>query len=179
MTGVDQPHAPRSPLSEPLRDRIRALAELYPERQTALLPALKLAQAEAGYLPSDVVAAVADTVGASHAAAYQLVSFYSMLHTHPEGTTRVVVCAQLPCAVRGAYRLLRDLCGGLGIQPNETTPDGTVTVERTSECFGACHRAPMARVNDAYWESLDPPGTERLLAYLRGAGRPAREAEKI
>lgn len=153
-------------LSEGLRQRIAALAAAYPARRTALLPSLKLAQAEVGYLPSDAVAEVADLVGVPHPAAYELVAFYTMLHTDREGATRVMVCAQLPCALRGADRLLRDLSQGLGIASGETTPDGTVTLERTSECFGACHRAPMARVNDDYHENLDPEATQRLIRHL-------------
>ena len=34
---------------------------------------------------------------------------------------KVEVCVQLPCALRGADRLLRDLADGLGIEPGETT----------------------------------------------------------
>ena len=90
-----------------------------------------------------------------------------MLHREAEGATRVVVCCQLPCALRGANRLLRDLSAGLGVGPGETTSDGAVTLERTSECFGACHRAPMARVNDEYREDLTPKATQQLLAELR------------
>ena len=155
-----------SRLSPTTCDRIRTLAEMYPERRTALLPALKLAQADVGHLPPEVIAEAADLVGVPHAAAYELVDFYTMLHPEREGATRVVVCCQLPCALRGANRLLRDLSRGLGIEPGETTPDGAVTLERTSECFGACHRAPMARVNDEYRENLDPDATRRLLSEL-------------
>jgi NADH-quinone oxidoreductase subunit E len=154
-------------LSPETVERIRNLVSIYPERRTALLPALKLAQAEVGWLPPEAIAAAADAVGVPHSAAYELAAFYTMLHTEHEGDTRVVVCAQLPCALRGAARLLRDLGAGLGIQPGETTPDGAVTLERTSECFGACHRAPMARVNDRYYENLDQAATERLLDDLR------------
>lgn len=153
-------------LSDPLRQRIATLAATYPARRTALLPGLKMAQAELGYLPSDAVAEVAELVGVPHPAAYELVAFYTDLHTDREGATRVVVCAQLPCSLRGADRLLRDLSQGLRIAPGETTADGAVTLERTSECFGACHRAPMARVNDDYNENLDPDATQRLIARL-------------
>jgi NADH-quinone oxidoreductase subunit E len=100
-------------LSDATCEQILALAERYPERRTALLPALKLAQAEIGYLPSDVIAEAADLVGAPHSAAWELVAFYTMLLTEPEGRTRVVVCGQLPCALRGADRLVRDLSASL------------------------------------------------------------------
>ncbi len=153
-------------LSPETQQRIMELAGTYPSRRTALLPALKVAQAEYGYLPPTLTAEVADLVGVPHAAAAELVAFYNMLRDEPEGSLRVVVCAQLPCALRGADRLLRDLSHALGIQPGETTADGAVTLERTSECFGACHRAPMARVNEDYVESLDPEATQRLITRL-------------
>ena len=167
-------------LSEPVRERIRELAVRYPQRRTALLPSLKLAQAEVGYLPAAVIAEVADLVRIPHAAAYELVEFYTMLHAHPEGRTQIVVCAQLPCALKGADRLVRDLSAGLGIQPGETSADGAFSLERTSECFGACHRAPMARVNAEYAENLTPEATQQLLERLVAErdGRVAHEASK-
>jgi NADH-quinone oxidoreductase subunit E len=158
-------------LSDATRERIRALAERYPARRTALLPALKLAQEEIGYLPSDVIAEAADLVGAPHSAAWELVAFYTMLLAEPEGRTRVVVCGQLPCALRGADRLVRDLSAGLGIQPGQTSTDRSVTLEYTTECFGACQRAPMARVNAQYYENLDEAATQRLLGELKAGGQ--------
>jgi NADH-quinone oxidoreductase subunit E len=166
-------------LSDDTRAKIRELTTRYPSRRTALLPSLKLAQKEVGYLPPPIIAQVADLVGVPHSAAAELVAFYTMLHEEPAGTTRVTVCAQLPCALRGAEQLLRDLSAALAIQPGETTPDGAVTLERTSECFGACHRAPMARVDDHYWENLDEAGTQRLVTHLSltpGSGRPSHVA---
>ena len=151
-------------LAESTRQAIEHLAQLYPERRTALLPALKLAEADVGYLPPEAIAETADLVGVPHSAALELADFYSMLHTEPGPATRVVVCAQLPCALRGAEALLRDLRTGLATRIAE----GSLEVERTSECFGACHRAPMARVNDAYREDLDLDARQRLIGELSG-----------
>src|SRR5579859_5202705 len=152
-------------LAERTRQAIEHLAQLYPERRTALLPALKLAQADVGYLPPETIAETADLVGVPHSAALELADFYSMLHTEPGPATRVVVCAQLPCALRGAEGLIRDLRSGLTTRIAE----GSLEVERTSECFGACHRAPMARVGEAYRENLDAEARQRLIAELRSS----------
>jgi NADH-quinone oxidoreductase subunit E len=152
-------------LSEATRQSIGQLVALYPERRTALLPALKVAQAEVGYLPPEVIAETADLVGVPHSAALELAVFYTMLHTEPGPATRVVVCAQLPCALRGAEGLIRDLHSGLATRIAE----GSLEVERTSECFGACHRAPMARVGDEYRESLDTAARQQLIAELSGS----------
>jgi NADH-quinone oxidoreductase subunit E len=150
-------------LSDATQAAIRKLVETYPERRTALLPALKLAQADVGYLSADAIGEAADLVGVPHSAAYELASFYTMLHLEPQPTTRVVVCAQLPCALRGAEALIRDLSSSLQAEIEA----GALQVERTSECFGACHRAPMARVNDAYCESLIGEARARLIERLK------------
>ena len=152
-------------LSETTRASIETLVGLYPERRTALLPALKVAQTEVGWLPPEVIAETADLVGVPHSAALELAVFYTMLHTEPGPATRVVVCAQLPCALRGAEALIRELHNGLATR----IADGSLEVERTSECFGACHRAPMARVDDRYCENLDADGRQKLIAELSGS----------
>jgi NADH-quinone oxidoreductase subunit E len=151
-------------LSDRTRAAIAKLAGLYPERRTALLPALKLAQADVGYLPPQTIAEAADLVGVPHAAALELVSFYTMLLTEPGPAKHLVVCAQLPCALRGAEGLIRDLRGGLQRQIEA----GAVEVERTTECFGACHRAPMARLGEDYRENLDGEARQRLIDELSG-----------
>jgi NADH-quinone oxidoreductase subunit E len=149
-------------LSQHTRSAIATLAASYPERRTALLPALKLAQAEVGWLSPETIAETADVVGVAHSAALELAAFYTMLHTEPGPPTRLVVCAQLPCALRGAEALIRELRHGLQAQVDS----GALEIERTAECFGACHRAPMARLNDEYREHLDAEGRARLIAEL-------------
>lgn len=151
-------------LSETTRTAIARLASMYPERRTALLPALKLAQADVGYLPPEAIAEAADVVGVPHSAALELAQFYTMLHTQPGPARRLVVCAQLPCALRGAEGLIRDLRTGLRAQIEA----GSIEVERTTECFGACHKAPMARLGDDYRESLDDAARGRLIDELSG-----------
>jgi NADH-quinone oxidoreductase subunit E len=148
-------------LSASTRAEIERIVALYPERRTALLPALKVAQREAGYLPPEAIAETADLVGVPHAAALEIAMFYTMLHTEPGPSTRVVVCAQLPCALMGAEALIRELRSALA--------GPSLDVERTSECFGACHRAPMARVGDIYYEGLVGDARARFIQNLKQA----------
>ena len=146
-----------------LEQRIADEVAKYPKPRTALLPALKIAQEERHYLPPETIARVAELVGVSHASANELATFYSMLHKEPLGRTVIEVCAQLPCALRGADELLDQLAASLGIAPGETTANGAVTLERTHECLGACHRAPMCLLNYEYRENLRG---EQLEAFL-------------
>jgi NADH-quinone oxidoreductase subunit E len=147
-------------LSEAARGEIARLVATFPERRSALLPALKVAQKDAGWLSRDAIAEAADLVGVPHAAALEIAMFYTMLHTEPVPRVRVVVCAQLPCALRGAEGLIRDL---------RAVESDSVEIERTSECFGACHRAPMARIGEQYHENLVGDERQRLIEELRQA----------
>lgn len=156
-------------LSPETRDKILAEVRKYPQTRTALLPSLKLAQVQVGWLPPEAIAEVADLVGVSHASANEIATFYSMLNTHHPVDVKVEVCVQLPCALRGADRLLEELADGLGIAPGETTPDGKVELHRTHECFGSCNKAPMCRLNDEYRENLTPEATQSLIAELKAA----------
>jgi len=148
-------------LSEATKTAIRGEVERYPHKKTALLPSLKLAQKEAGWLSRDTLAEVADLVGVPHSNAVELATFYSMLFTEPVPKTRVEVCVQLPCALVGAEETAEKIARGVGAelhgppyQRHGVTADGKIEVGTTVECYGACHRAPMCRVGDDYIEHL-------------------------
>src|SRR3954452_18195625 len=113
-------------LSPETREKILAESRKDPQRRTALLPSLKIAQYQVGWLPREAIAEVAELVGVSSASANELATFYSMLNPHHRVDMKVEVCVQLPCALRGADRPLQDLAAGLGIEPGEMTPDGKV-----------------------------------------------------
>jgi NADH-quinone oxidoreductase subunit E len=156
-------------LSQDTQDQILTEVRKYPQRRTALLPSLKIAQAQVGWLPPEAIAEVADLVGVSSASANEIATFYSMLNTHHRVDYKVEVCVQLPCALRGADTLLRTLATGLGIEPGQTTPDGKIELHRTHECFGSCNKAPMCRLNDEYREDLTPEAAQALIAELKAA----------
>ena len=162
-------------LSEATRTAIRGEVERYPHKKTALLPSLKLAQREAGWLSRDTLAEVADLVGVPHSNAVELATFYSMLFTEPVPPTRVEVCVQLPCALVGAEQAAEKIARGLGAElhgpPHRrhgVTADGKIEVGTTVECYGACHRAPMCRVGDDYVEHLkDDTAIAKLVADMQ------------
>ena len=92
-----------------------------------------------------------------------------MFYTKPVGRFVLNVCRTLSCALNGAERVTEELCGRLGIRPGETDPSGTFTLVEV-ECLGACDRAPVVLVNDAWHEELKPEDVGRLLEELRSRG---------
>lgn len=162
-------------LSDATRTRIQDEVAKYPHKKTALLPSLKLAQKERGWLSQETLAEVADLVGLPHSHAVELATFYSMLFTEKVAPVRAEVCVQLPCALVGAEDTAKKLAGALGITfagpPHKAhghTADHQIELHTTVECYGSCHRAPMCRVGDDYRENIkSDDDVKKLAAELR------------
>jgi len=103
-----------------------------------------------------------------------IVGFYTLYHDKQAGRYRMQVCTDLPCALRGADKFLEELCGNLGIQVGETTPDGLVTIEAVM-CLAACDKAPMFQIQSPegleYHENMAVDKTMELIQALKKAGR--------
>jgi NADH-quinone oxidoreductase subunit E len=145
---------------------VRRLQALYPERQAALLPALRLAQEAFGYISPDVEVAVAELFELSPAHVHEVVTFYTLFFQRPMGRHVIAVCHNLSCSLRGAEDVVAYLEERLGITAGETTADGRVTLLRV-ECLCACEAAPMMQVDDQYVGPLDRAAVDRALEGLR------------
>jgi NADH-quinone oxidoreductase subunit E len=155
------------PLSEEARSQIQAAIAYYPQRRTAVLPALRIAQRDAGYLGPETVNEVAELMELDPNAVYMLVTFYDMLYRDAKGKYVLGVCKNIACYLRGADQILEHLQARLGVGLNETTPDGVFTV-RPFECLASCGSAPAILVNnEEYREWLTIEKVDQLLEELR------------
>lgn len=145
--------------------RILDLRGRYPQPRSALLPALDIAQREAGYLSPEVLREVAGLLGISPIEAASVASFYTMFNRRRVGRYLVQVCTNLSCSLMGAEHILESLRRKLGIDVGETTPDGQFSL-MTVECLGSCGTAPMMQVNDEYFENLTEERLDQILANL-------------
>ena len=153
-------------LSDESRKEIQRIRDEFPDPQSALLPALWLAQRDyGGWLPEaafDEVAAVMDLPAGQVAAT---ATFYTMLNKKPVGRHLVQVCTNIACSLLGAEHLVDYISKKLGIQVGETTPDGKFTLLEV-ECLGSCGTAPMMQIGDRYYEDLTEERIDRILAEL-------------
>ena len=124
-------------------------AKYPPDSHSAVLPALRLAQAEHGWLPPDVLREVADALEETPAYVHSIASFYDQFHLEPVGEHLVEVCTNVSCAVVGAQQVLEAFEGSLGCRAGETSPDGKATL-RTIECLGGCGWGTVVSVDHAY-----------------------------
>ena len=110
------------------RQKIEALFEKYPEKRGALLPAIYLVQEEQGWVSPDQARELAELFGLAPVEVWEVLTFYNMFYTSPQGRHHVYVCTNLPCSLRGARGLLRQIESHLGIRAGQTTEDGRVTM---------------------------------------------------
>ncbi|MCC6609390.1 MAG: NADH-quinone oxidoreductase subunit NuoE [Burkholderiales bacterium] len=155
-------------LSREALDKVdRALTKYPPDqKQSAVLAALVIAQEEKGHLSTEVMDFVAHYLGMPPVAVYEVATFYTMFDCTPAGANKLCVCTNLPCALRGSVAALEHLKQRLGVELNETTPDGKFTL-REGECFGACGDAPvMLHNNKRMLSFMTPDRIDQLLAEL-------------
>ena len=152
----------------PLAEEIGAVAAQYPDRRSAVLAALRLAQERRGWLPPEALREVADALDVTPAYCQGVASFYDMFHLAPVGEHLVEVCTNLSCALCGAQQVLEAFERELGIGPGETSQDGEFTL-RTIECAGGCGRAVVVAVDHRYREPVRPDDVPGIVEELRGA----------
>lgn len=147
------------------REKIEALFERYPVKRGALLPAIYLVQAEKGYVDAEGARDLAALFGIAPVDVWEVLTFYNMFYTEPQGRHHVYVCTNLPCSLRGARTLLHGLEAHLGVHGGGTTRDGRITIGH-EECLGSCGTAPMMRVDGVYHENLDLAAARRIVDEL-------------
>lgn len=150
-------------LREETQKAILELQKRYPEKRSALIPALHLAQAELGYLPREIQNDVAALFELDPNEVNAVVTFYDMFFEEPVGKHLIHVCKNVSCMLRGADGILQKLCQKLNVSPGETTEDGEFTVF-PSECLAACDLAPMMLVDDHVIGPVQEADLDRMLA---------------
>jgi NADH-quinone oxidoreductase subunit E len=156
------------------RARLDEILTHYPPEQSrsAVLPALYLVQEQQGYITGNAMRHVAEVLRMTPADVEDVVTYYTMFYQKPVGKFVLSVCRTLSCAVNGAERVVEEICGALHIKPGETDASGTFTLIE-AECLGACDRAPVVMVNDAWQELQRPEDVPKLLDELRKHGEAA------
>jgi NADH-quinone oxidoreductase subunit E len=149
-----------------LHDEIQEVADRYPVRRSAIMPALHLAQERYGWLPPEALRDVADALELTPAYCQAVASFYDMYHLEPVGRHTIEVCTNVSCALLGAQQVVEAFEAELGIPAGETSPDGAFTL-RTVECYGGCGWGPVVAVDHRYREPVRAEGVGAIVRELR------------
>ena len=136
----------------------------YPQgrQQSAVIPILWLVQKQEGWVSEPAIRAIADLLGMAQIRVLEVATFYTMFMLEPVGTTALIqVCGTTPCMLRGAYDLMRVCKEKIGPK-DHLSADGRFTWQEV-ECLGACANAPMAQINDYYYEDLTPETMAQII----------------
>ncbi len=146
----------------------------YPQgrQQSAVIPILWLVQKQEGWVSEPAIRLVAEMLGMAQIRVLEVATFYTMFMLEPVGTHALVqVCGTTPCALRGANDLMDHCKKKIGPKDHRSA-DGKFYWQEV-ECLGACSNAPMAAINDYYYEDLTVETFDKLLDDFAAGKTPA------
>ena len=131
-------------------------------RQSAVIPILWLVQKQEGWVSEPAIRAIGELLGMPFIRVLEVATFYTMFMLEPVGSAALIqVCGTTPCMLRGAGDLMKVCKDKIG--PKDTlSADGRFTWQEV-ECLGACANAPMAQINDYYFEDLTPESMGQII----------------
>ena len=153
-------------LADKYADRIQTTFAKYPDKRSAVMSMLYIAQEEYGWVTPESIVEVAEICELDPTQVKSIAGFYTMYSEQPKGKYWLQVCTDLACALRGAEQFHKDLKAELGVKEGGTTDDGLFTVEHVM-CLAACDKAPMLQCNFHYHENLDMDKMKALLDQWR------------
>lgn len=173
------------------KKKVEEILSLYPKgrQKSAVMPLLDLAQRQTGeegkkanppyggWIPRAAMDHIAGLIDLPVMKVYEVATFYSMYNLAPVGKYLVQVCTTTPCWLCGSAKVVEACEKHLGIGVNETTKDGKFTLVEV-ECLGACVNAPMAQINDDFYEDLTPETTKEVLDLLAEDMKPKVGSQK-
>ena len=149
--------------------KFKHLLSIYPQKRSALIPMLLMAQREQGYLTNDAIDYVAGLVELAPSEVESILSFYTLLRRAPVGKYHILICTNLACLLRGSDEIEACVKRKLAVELGKVTSDGLFSAIEF-ECLGSCTTAPVIQVNGDFYENLDVKKTETILDELMKKG---------
>ena len=144
----------------------------YPRKRSAIMPLLHYVQSISGYVTPEGIEKIADKLELSTAEVTAVSTFYTQYKPEPVGEYHVGVCTNTLCAVMGGDAIFDAVSDHLGIDNDETTQDGKVSLERI-ECNAACDYAPVVMVNWEFYDNQTVQSVKDLVDGARAGNPPA------
>ena len=142
---------------------VNKVIEDYQYDESMLIQVLLRLQRDFGWLPRGMLSEVSKQLDVPLSRVYQAATFYKAFSLAPRGRHLIRVCMGTSCKVRGAPIILDRVQRLLGIERDETTPDGRFSLE-TVNCVGCCALGPMMTVDGEYNGNLKLPDVKRILS---------------
>lgn len=155
---------------------IETILAKYPTKKAAIMPVLWLAQDAWDWLDLDIMRLVGRTLDLPPSQVHAVASFYTMFKKAPTNKYLIQVCHTLSCALVGADKIVEHLEARLETDEHGNSKDGLFTIMRV-ECLASCGSAPMAQINEHFYERLTPELCDSVIEALR-TGKTMTEPRK-
>ena len=160
------------PLTSKDDQLIETIIKKYPRSRSAIMPLLHLAQARDGYVTPESIEVIAEKLSLETAEVTAVATFYTQYKRKPVGEYHVGVCTNTLCAVMGGDAIFDALKDHLGVENDEVTSDGKVSVEHI-ECNAACDYAPVVMVNWEFYDNQTVQSAKDLVDSCRAGNPPS------
>ena len=151
--------------AEGLNERVTKALNSQKQDTITLLSSLLAVQDEVGYIPEEAIEEVANFTDSTINDVWGVASFYTNFRFTPPGAHVVELCWGPSCHVLGAMQVIKAVLDSLGLQGEEDTPDGRVTVGFNT-CLGACSQGPVISVDHKLIGRLSPDRAREIVTQL-------------
>ncbi len=138
---------------------------------SAVIALLWRGQERQGWVTKPMIEDVARRLDMPFIRVLEVATFYTMFNLQPVGEHVVQVCTTTPCWLRGSDAIVAVCKKHIAETANTVSADGKLSWTE-AECLGACVNAPMLQIDKDFYEDLDGPATENILAAIRRGERP-------
>jgi NADH:ubiquinone oxidoreductase subunit E len=145
-----------------LSEEIGLLVEKYGVERSSLLQILQDIQRKYNHISDFAQQEIARLLSIHPVEVNSVISFYSFLHSEPQGRNTIKLCRTISCDMAGKQKIEDALTRELGISFGETTKDKKYTLEHTN-CMGMCDQGPAMLINDKVFTRLDPEKAVNIL----------------
>lgn len=158
-------------LSNDGKEKVLSELKRYESRQSAVLPALYIAQNEnKGYISPEVIKELSRVMEIPESQINEVFTFYTMYNKDKIGKHHIQICRTLSCMLNGAPELTGHICNELNVKLGEISKDGRFTVTE-AECLGSCGTAPMMQISSGdtakYYENLSPESAMNIIRAMK------------
>lgn len=153
------------------RRRAEEIVARYPQKRSALLPLLHIAQEQDGWVRPEAIREIASMLDLTPAEVLGTASFYTMFKLRPAGRHVVSVCTNISCMLCGAEEVLEAFEEELATKADGLSEDGNIWLEE-AECLAGCGGAPCVQVDYEYFEGVSPQRAREMAAALKRGLRP-------
>ncbi len=145
-----------------LTEEIEGYVKQYGSDRSALMPILQAVQKKHHYISDFAQQEIARLLDIHPVEVYSVISFYSFLHSKPQGRNIVRLCRTIVCDMAGKDAVENAITRELKIKFGETTKDKKITLEYTN-CLGMCDQGPAMMINDKVYAKLTPEKAVSIL----------------